>query len=109
MSSWVTTLIESPGNIAFFCESFSDEKRTPKGEVGVKGPDALDDLEVSDVLTGKGIDDGLLYWRGGSVVDGVGDRDSEMFEEDRELRGGKETKLGGVVERCEYGIGGAAG
>jgi len=55
------------------------------GEVGVKGPDALDDLEVSDGLTGKGIDDGLLRSRGGGVPDEARDCDGGMFEEDREL------------------------
>ena len=78
------------------------------GVVGVKGPDALDDLEVSDGLTGKGIDDGLLRSRGGGVADEARDWDSGMFEEDRELRGeGIELSWGAV--RCENGIGGAAG
>jgi hypothetical protein len=72
--------------MAFFCEGFSsEEKGCPMGEVGVKGPDALDDLEVSDGLTGKGIDDGLLRSRGGGVPDEARDCDGGMFEEDREL------------------------
>jgi hypothetical protein len=79
------------------------------GVVGVKGPDALDDLEVSDGLRGKGIDDGLLRSRGGGVADEARDWDSELFEEDRELRGGEEIELGSGAVRCEYGIGGAAG
>lgn len=79
------------------------------GEVGVKGPDALDDLEVSEGLTGKGIDDGLLRSRGGGVGDEARDWDSGMFEEDRKLRGGEGTELGWGAVRCEYGIGGAAG
>ena len=63
------------------------------GEVGVKGPDAVEDLEGSDGLTGKGIDDGLgvaLLSRpcGGGVADGAGDEDegggSGTFEGNRE-------------------------
>jgi hypothetical protein len=94
--------------MTFFCESFSEEKRCPMGVVGVKGPDALDDMEVSDGLTGKGIDDGLLRSRGVGVTDEARDWDSDsgMFEEDRESLGGEETELGAL--RCEYGIGGAA-
>lgn len=80
--------------MAFFCEGFSEEKCTPTGVVGVKGPDALNDLEVSDGLMGKGIDDGLLRSRGGGVADGARDCDSGMFEEDRESRGGEGTELG---------------
>ena len=79
------------------------------GVVGVKGPDALDDLEMSDGLRGKGIDDGLLRSRGGGVPDEARDWDSGMFEEDRELRGGEVTELGWVAVRSEYGIGGATG
>jgi hypothetical protein len=50
------------------------------GEVGVKGPGAVEDLEGSDGLTGNGIDDGLgvallsrpcIIW----VADGAGDED----------------------------------
>ena len=78
------------------------------GVVGVKGPDALDDLEASDGLTGKGIDDGLLRSRGGGVADEARDWDNGMFEEDRELRGGEGIELGWGAVRCEYGIGGAA-
>jgi len=79
------------------------------GVVGVKGPDALDDMEVSDGLRGKGIDDGLLRSRGGGVADEARDWDSGMFEEDRESRGGEGTKLGWGAVRCEYGIGGSVG
>lgn len=79
------------------------------GEVGVKGPDASDDLKVTDGLTGKGIDDGLLRSRGGGVLDEARDWDSGMFEEDRELRGGEGTELGWGAVRSEYGIGGATG
>jgi hypothetical protein len=95
--------------MAFFCESFSEEKRCPIGVVGVKGPDASDDLEASGGLTGKGIDDGLLRTRGGGVGDEVRDWDSGMFEEDRESRGGEGTELEWGAVRREYGIGGAAG
>ena len=93
--------------MAFFCGGLSEEKRCPTGVVGVKGPDVLDDLEVSDGLTGKGIDDGLLRSRGGGVGDEPLDWDSKIFEEDRELRGGEVTELGWGAVRCEYGIGGA--
>jgi hypothetical protein len=79
------------------------------GVVGVKGPDALNDLGVSDGLRGKGIDDGLLRSRGGGVVGEAWDWDSGMFEEDRELRGGEGTELDWGAAPCEYGIGGAAG
>ena len=99
----------SPGNVAFLCEGFSEEKRCPTGVVGVKGSGALDDLEESDGLTGKGIDDGLRRSRGGGVADDVRDWDSGMFEEDRESRGGEGTVLGWGAVRLEYGIGGAAG
>jgi hypothetical protein len=96
-----------PGNITFFCEGFSEEKRCPRGVVGVNGSDVLDDLEGSDGLTGKGIDDGLLRSRGGGVGDEALDWDSGIFEEDWELRGGEVTELGWGAVRCEYGIGGA--
>lgn len=81
------------------------------GVIGVKGPDALDDLDVSDGLTGKGIDDALLCSRGGGVADEARDWDSGMWEEDRELRlrGGEGTELEWEGVRCEYGIGGAIG
>jgi hypothetical protein len=60
------------------------------GEVGVKGPDGSEGLEVS---TGKGIEDGLLLSRdGGDAGDGEG-------EEDRE---------GERVVGTEYGICGTA-
>jgi hypothetical protein len=80
--------------MAFFCEGFSEEKRCPMGVVGVKGPDASNDLEVSDGLSGKGIDEGLLRSRGGGVADEARDWDGVMFEEDRESRGGEGTELG---------------
>jgi hypothetical protein len=79
------------------------------GEVGVKGPDALEGLKVS---TGKGIDDGLLRSRGGGVADGpdrAGDGDGGRFEEDREPREGEGCELGEGAVGSEYGIGGAAG
>jgi hypothetical protein len=95
--------------MAFFCEGFSEEKRCPVGVVGVKGPDALDDWEVSDGLSGKGIDDGSLRSRGGGVADEARDWDGVMFEEDRESRGGEGTELVWGAVRCEYGIGSAAG
>lgn len=95
--------------MALFCEGFSEEKRCPTGVVGVKGPDALDDLEVSDGLMGKGIDDGLVRSRGVGVVVEARAWESGMSEEDRELRGGEVTELGWGGVRCEYGIGGAAG
>ena len=80
------------------------------GEVGVKGPDALEGLGVSDGLRGKGIDDGLLLRsRGGAVADGAGDGDGGMFEEDREGREGEGGELGKEVVGSEYGIGGAVG
>ena len=69
--------------MTFFCERLSEENGGPVGEVGVKGPDALEGLGVSDGLRGKGIDDGLLLRsRGGAVADGAGDGDGGMFEED---------------------------
>ena len=97
--------------MAFFWEGFSEEKRCAMGEVGVKGPDALDDLEASDGLTGKGIDDGLLRSRNGGVADEARDWESGMCEEDWESRGGEgtELELEWGAARCEYGIGGAAG
>jgi len=79
------------------------------GVVGVKGPDASDGLKVSDGLRGKGIDDGFLCSRGGGVADAARDWDGEMFEDDRESRGGEGTELACGAVRCEYGIGGAAG
>lgn len=95
--------------MGFFCEGFSEEKRCPTGVVGVKGSGALDDLEVSDGLTGKGIDDGLLRPRGGGVGDETLDWDSGSFEVDWETRGGEGTEFGWGGVRFEYGIGGAAG
>ncbi len=95
--------------MSFFCEGFSEEKRCPTGVVGVKGADALDDLEASDGLRGKGIDDGLLRSRGGGAGDEARDWDSGMFEEDRESRGGEETEPGWGAVRWEYGICGATG
>jgi hypothetical protein len=77
------------------------------GVVGVKGPEALDDL--SDGLRGKGIDDGLLCLRCRGVAEGVRDWDNGMFERDREPGGGDGTELGGEAVGREYGIGGAAG
>lgn len=86
-SSCVTTLMLSPGTVACFCDSLSGG---PMGEVGVKGPDGSEGLEVS---TGKGIEDGLLLSRdGGDAGDGEG-------EEDRE---------GERVVGTEYGICGTA-
>jgi hypothetical protein len=98
----------SPGTIAFFCES-SSEVMGPVGEVGVKGSDVLEGLEVSDDLTGKGIDDGLLRSRGVGVTVGAGDGDSGMSEEDREPREDEGSEFGGGAVGIEYGIGGAAG
>lgn len=74
--------------------------------MGVKGPDASDDLEASDGLTGKGIDDGLLRTRGGGVGDEVRDWDSGMFEEDQESRGSEGTELEWGAVRREYGAAG---
>lgn len=108
MSSWVTTLMASPGTTAFFCES-SSEVKGPMGEVGVKGSDALEGLELSGDLTGKGIDDGLLRSRGGGVTVGAGAGDGEMFEEVREPREDEGTEFGGGAVGSEYGIGGATG
>lgn len=79
------------------------------GVVGVKGPNASDNLEVSDGLRGKGIDDGLLYSCGGGVADEDRDWDSGMFDEGRESRGGEGTELEWGAVRFEYGIGGSAG
>ena len=109
MSSWVTTLMASPGTTAFFCESSSEVKGNPMGEVGVKGSDPLKGLEGSGDLTGKGIDDGRLRSRGGGVTVGAGAGDGGMFEEVREPREDKGTESGGGAVGSEYGIGGATG
>jgi hypothetical protein len=59
MSSWVTTLTLSPVTRAFFCEDLSSEEEKDRavGEVGVKGPDAMEGLEGSDGLTGNGMNE----------------------------------------------------
>jgi hypothetical protein len=76
------TFTVSPEPEAFLCEDLSEAKCGPMGEVGVKGPGAVEDLEGSGDLTGKGMDDDLgvaLLSRpcGGGVADGAGDEDED--------------------------------